>query len=247
VPRLFVRREDVAGGALSVSGAPARHLAASLRVRPGERILIVDDSGLEHAVEVGAVERDRVTGRVLWSRPAGGESRLRIEVVQALVRDLEEAISALVEVGAAAVRPVLTHRSVPRPGPDRAEARLRRWREVARQAGELAHRAVVPPVHPLSDLAAAVPSLPGRSRILACVVDGAVPLARVDIDVDRPVAIVIGPEGGLDPDEVAGLRDAGAELVHLGPRVLPATRAGAFACTVLLSRSGDLEARVGAG
>ena len=68
-----------------------------------------------------------------------------------------------------------------------------------------------------------------------------VPLARLEVDAARPAALVIGPEGGLDPGEVDRLREAGAEMVHLGPRVLPARRAAIVAAGLLLARAGDLD------
>jgi 16S rRNA (uracil1498-N3)-methyltransferase len=182
-----------------------------------------------------------VTGSIVWSRPASGEPRLRLDVVQGLVREIDEVVAGLAEVGAAAIRPAVAARSVTRPDPERAAARLRRWCEVAREAAELAHRGAVPRVAALTDLAGALAELPEGARILVCMVDAAVPLARLDVDPARPAALVVGPEGGLDPGEVDRLREAGAEMVHLGPRVLPARRAAMVAAGLLLARAGDLD------
>jgi 16S rRNA (uracil1498-N3)-methyltransferase len=93
----------------------------------------------------------------------------------------------------------------------------------------------------LTDLAAALAQLPEGARILVCMVDAAVPLVRLEIDPARPAALVVGPEGGLDPVELDRLRQAGAEMVHLGPRVLPARRAAIVAAGLLLARAGDLD------
>jgi 16S rRNA (uracil1498-N3)-methyltransferase len=241
VPRLFVTRDQISAGALVLDGDPARHLAGPLRVHAGELILVVDDAGEEHGVRVASVERARVTGSIVWSRPASGEPRLRLDVVQGLVREIDEVVAGLAEVGAAAIRPAVAARSVTRPDPERAAARLRRWCEVAREAAELAHRGAVPRVAALTDLAGALAELPEGARILVCMVDAAVPLARLDVDPARPAALVVGPEGGLDPGEVDRLREAGAEMVHLGPRVLPARRAAMVAAGLLLARAGDLD------
>jgi 16S rRNA (uracil1498-N3)-methyltransferase len=242
MPRLFVSREQLSDRRLAVEGAPARHLAGPLRIRPGEVIRVVDDGGEEHGVRIDRVERARVTGSVVWSRPAGGEPRLRLAVVQALVREMDEVVAGLAEVGAAEIHAVMALRSVSRPDPERTAARLRRWNEIAREAAELAHRAAVPTVQAAAGVGSALDRLPDTSRILVCMVDATVPLARIEVDPDRPAALVIGPEGGLTPAEVDLLRDAGAETVHLGPRVLPARYAGVVAAGLLLGRSGDLDA-----
>jgi 16S rRNA (uracil1498-N3)-methyltransferase len=242
VPRLFVDFASLDGDRLTLDGAAARHLAGALRVRSGECITVVDPARMEHGVAVEGVARERITGRVLWSRPAAGEPRLRLVVLQALVRDFEAAVSALVEAGAAAIHPVVTRRSVPRPAAERAASRGRRWQDAAREAAQLAHRAAVPPVYPVSRLDAALAALPGGTRVLACALDAPHALARCGIDAERPLAVVVGPEGGLDPVELALLREAGAELVHLGARTLPAVRAGALAAGLVLARAGDLDA-----
>ncbi|MGA3183585.1 MAG: RsmE family RNA methyltransferase [Candidatus Dormibacteria bacterium] len=241
MPRLFVTRDQIGGGMLVVEGDAAHHLAGPLRVQPGEVIQVVDDAGEEHAVRVSSVERARVTGSILWSRPASGEPRLRLDVIQGLVREIDEVVAGLAEVGAAAIHPVVAVRSVTRPDSERAAARLRRWGEIAREAAELAHRGAVPRVAALTNLAGALAELPEGARILVCTVDGAVPLARLDVDAARPAALVIGPEGGLEPGEVDRLREAGSEMVHLGPRVLPARRAAIVAAGLLLARAGDLD------
>ena len=241
MPRLFVARERIGDGALVVEGDAAHHLAGPLRVQPGELIVVVDDAGEEHGVRIATVERGRVAGSIVWSRPASGEPRLRLDVVQGLIREIDEVVAGLAEIGATAIRPVVAARSVTRPGPERAATRLRRWGEIAREAAELAHRGAVPRVAGLTDLTGALAELPEGARILVCVVGGAVPLARLEIDPARPAALVVGPEGGLDLAEIDRLGEAGAEMVHLGPRVLPARRAAMVAAGLILARSGDID------
>jgi 16S rRNA (uracil1498-N3)-methyltransferase len=229
------------GRSLSVEGDAARHLAGPLRVRPGELIRVVDDGGREHGVRIDAVERARVTGSIVWSRPAAGEPRLRLSVIQALIREIDEVVAGLAEVGATDIHPVVALRSVSRPDPERAATRQRRWAGIAREAAELAHRAAVPAVHGVTTLGGALAELPEGARILACMVEAEAPLARFEIDPTRPAVLVIGPEGGFAQAEVDLLRDAGAEAVHLGPRLLPARLAGVVAAGLLLSRAGDLD------
>jgi 16S rRNA (uracil1498-N3)-methyltransferase len=241
VPRFFVPATHVTGDRCFVGPPDARHIALSLRMRVGELLSVADDSGTEHEVRVEHVERDRVEGLVVTSRPVQSEPRLRVHMVQALPRrGMDDAVEAMSQAGAAAIWPVVSDRSVARPDATRIAQRTDRWRSIAREAAGLAYRGAPPEIAGLGDLSTTLAALPPDTRILVCTVGGAAtPLTTIDIDTGRPTALCDGPEGGWSAADLATLAAAGAEPVHLGPRVYRSCLAGAFACTVLLARAGD--------
>jgi 16S rRNA (uracil1498-N3)-methyltransferase len=243
--RFFVNGGDIAGDGLVMEGPVANHIARSLRMRSGDRIVVVDDSRQEHGVLLRSVRPERVEGDITWSRHATGEPRLQVTVVQALPRErMEECIDLLVEVGAAEVRPVITERVVSRPTEDRVAHRVHRWQAVATEAAQLAGRGMIPRVHAPVPLPDALAALDRSSRLVACTYDGDHSLADTDVDVNRPLALCIGPEGGFGEQDLDTLRGAGAETVHMGARVLRTRYAAAVACALLFARAGDLAERV---
>ena len=245
MPRFFIGSDHVSDGTASILGADAAHLSRALRVHPGELVVVVEAGRVEHGVQIDAVSPTVVAGRIAWSRPATGEPGQEITVLQAIpARDMDVAIEALAEAGAAAIVPVLTRRSVSRPGADRARSRLERWRNIARESAQLAGRARAPEVGAVQTLPQALSSLPGSARLVACVVEAGAPLTRVKVEAVRPLVVAIGPEGGFDPADRRILREAGAEELHLGPRVFPAWLAGAVAVTLLLAAGGELDETV---
>src|SRR3989440_5353364 len=133
VPRFFVSVSDVSDGGVRIGGADAAHLARALRARPGDRIVAVDDTGVEHGLLIEGVDREVVSGVVEWSRPATGEPRCRVLVLQALAADrMDEAVETLAEAGAAEIWPVVTHRTGGRPEGGPAAARGQPWAGSAR-------------------------------------------------------------------------------------------------------------------
>jgi 16S rRNA (uracil1498-N3)-methyltransferase len=239
--RFFIGRDAATTGGVVIEGALARHIARSLRMRAGDAIVVVDGDRREQGVVLRSVTGDRVEGDVTWSRPASGEPRLRITVVQALPRErMDDCVDALVEAGAAEVRPVLTQRVVSRPAEDRLTHRVHRWQAIATEAAQLAGRGIIPRVHAPVALPDALAALEVGSRVIACTFDGVPSLAGLDVEPDRPLALCIGPEGGLGDIDMDTLRRAGAESAHMGARILRTRYAGAMACTLLLARSGDL-------
>ncbi|GAC1338894.1 MAG: 16S rRNA (uracil(1498)-N(3))-methyltransferase [Candidatus Dormibacteria bacterium] len=241
VPRFFVPAEAVFGDRCRITGTDAAHLARSLRVRRGERLLVVAGGVTEHGVEVTEVNPDAVEGIVRWSRPAGGEPLLRVEVLQAIPRaGMDEAVENLAEVGAAAIRPIYTERTVVRPDPAHQRHRTERWRSIAASAAGLAFRAAPPPVHEPSSLATALAALPPGTRLIACAFEVACqPLAGLAPAPQPTLALAVGPEGGWGAHDLSLLTAAGAEFVHLGPRVLRVRLAGTAALSVLLAAAGE--------
>jgi 16S rRNA (uracil1498-N3)-methyltransferase len=242
MPRFFVPAAAVSDGRAAIEGDDAAHLARALRAAAGERVVVVDDAGREHGMLLDSVTAQRVEGAVEWSRAATGEPRIEVHVVQALAKDgMDELIEALGELGAAAIWPVTTRRTVVRLDTKRAEHRVQRWNAIARNAAGLAGRGKPPVVHALRDVKDVRNALPPATRLLACTTDAQTPLHRVDLRDTARVAVCIGPEGGFDPEELHGLD---ADAVHLGPRVVRARIAAIVAMTELLTAAGELDTAV---
>lgn len=243
VPRFFVDAAAVQNGMVEIAGDGASHLARSLRARAGERIVVVAEGRTEHGVVLTRIGATRVSGRIEWTRPATGEPRLAVHVLQAIpARGMDEAVEALAVSGARAIHPVITERAVARPAAAAAGRRRARWQSIAREAAQLAGRAAPPAVSEPRPLAAALAALPYGCRILACMADStATPLGAIEVAVDAPVACVIGPEGGIAPGDLGHLRAANAAPVHLGARIVPARLAGFLAVSLVLAMAGDLE------
>ena len=150
---------------------------------------------------------------------------------------LELVLQKGTELGVAAFFPVVTARAVSRPKD--AEAKAQRWRKIVSEAARQCGRADVPEVAAPGPLADAVAALPKDTRLL--VLDEEERALRLsDALTDAPLALVVGPEGGLSREEVAQLKAAGGVSVTLGPRVLRTETAALAALAVLLHRMGEL-------
>lgn len=244
VPRFFVDAGAVRDGVVLIEGDDAAHLARSLRVRPGERIVVVEDGRLMHEVLVTEVGPGLVTSAVQRTDLASGESAMAVHVLQAIpARGMDDAVEALTVAGSYAIHPVLTERGVARPDPGAGARRAARWQSIAREAAQLSGRARAPEVSAPRSLDEALAALPAGCRILACVATpDATPITEITVDAGAPVALVIGPEGGLGPRDLSVLRAAGAgTLVHLGERIVPSRLAGFMAVSLILGACGELD------
>jgi 16S rRNA (uracil1498-N3)-methyltransferase len=240
--RFFVAPEALAGTTVALVDEVAHQIARVLRLRPDERIVLLDGTGNECIVRLTAVTPSRVEGEVELRRPGSGEPRLRLTLYQAPLKGdhMDYVLQKGTEVGIAAFVPVLTERTVARAVDER---RLARWRRIVREAAEQARRAVLPVVHPLMPLEAACKDLAALPTLILWEEEQARGLAEAVRTLPRPLAtlaLLVGPEGGLSPAEVARARAAGATPITLGPRMLRAETAGLVAAAALLYEAGDL-------
>lgn len=225
------------GEIVSLTGAEAKHAAVVRRLRVGESVSLGDGAGvwLEGAVtDVSASRVDvEITGRSQADAPS-----TRLVLVQALAKgDRDElAVQAACELGVDDVVPWQAARSVSRwEGPKAAKGR-ERWATIVREAAKQAHRAWVPEVAAPLTTAQLIASAVDR-RMLVLDPTATVRLTAVKAD-GRDLMLVVGPEGGISPEELEKFETAGAERVRLGDTVLRTSTAGPAAIAVLSAALG---------
>lgn len=230
--------DDVASGdAITLTGAEAHHAAVVRRVRVGEEVTVGDGRGVWLVGQVEDVTPKRVTVRVIARREIASASP-RLVLVQALAKgDRDElAIQAATELGVDEIVPWQAARSVSRWTGDKIAKGVARWSTIVREAAKQAHRAWVPPLSgPVTTAQLAARS---GARLLVLEPTASLPLSRVSVDADDPreLVLVVGPEGGIAPEELDTLAASGAELVRLGDTVLRTSTAGPAALALLNAR-----------
>jgi 16S rRNA (uracil1498-N3)-methyltransferase len=237
-PALFWVDEVPGGGEVVLDGAEGRHAADVRRVRAGEVVLVGDGAGTRARAEVTAVERARVTCRVL-ERRVEAPPALRVVLAQALVKGDrgELAVELATEAGVDAVVPWRAERCVARwdEGQRGAKA-LARWRSTAREAAKQARRARIPDVAEPASTAQLAGW--GADAVLLLEATAHESLGGVALPARGELLLVVGPEGGVTDGERATLAAVGAREVRMGAEVLRASTAGAVALGALGARTG---------
>jgi 16S rRNA (uracil1498-N3)-methyltransferase len=222
--RLFVAAALAAGSELDLPADAVRHLQVR-RLQPGDALTLFDGSGAEWPARVLAI--GRASARVVLGAPQAVARELPVAVTLAVCVPANERMDTLVEkaaeLGAAAIVPLLSERSVLRLDGARAVRRREHWQAIAAAACEQCGRARVPAVQPLQPLAQWLAAPAGEPRWLLSTSSQATPIARCT--VPPALALLSGPEGGLSEAEQAAARAGGCLPVSLGPRVLRADTA----------------------
>jgi 16S rRNA (uracil1498-N3)-methyltransferase len=228
-----------ASGRVSLEGPRVHHLAVVQRVTTGERLEVFDGEGQVFDATVVSVGDGVMTLELGEARRV--EAPRRIVVVQGLPKadKLELVLQKGTELGASAFLPAEARRSVARLE-GKVDQKLARWRRIVEEAARQCGRADVPEV--LTPVALEDVELAGAATLVLDEAERAVPLsvAVAALDADTPIALVVGPEGGLDRHEVDTLVARGAVAVTLGPLILRTETAALAALSVIRHLDGHL-------
>ena len=237
-PRFFCPDGLLPASDMPLPAAVAHHAERVLRLAVGDPVTLFDGQGGECAASMLAFGREALA-RLGPRLAIECESPLQITLVQALASGdkMDWIVQKAVELGVAAVQPVAAERSVLKLAGERADKRVAHWQQVAVAACEQSGRNRVPVVGEILPLAKYLARpFDGTRLILAPGADGA--LAR-KARPGRPVAILIGPEGGWSPAELDLAARAGCAPLALGPRVLRTETAGLAALAAMQTMWGD--------
>ncbi len=241
-PRLFVAADLAEGAAVGLDRDQMNYLANVMRLKPGAAVLAFNGRDGEWLCSLEAAGRKDVALRAtrqLRPQPAPGTVAYLFAPLKSA--RLDYMAQKAVEMGAAILQPVLTRRTqVSRLNLDRLRANAI---EAAEQCGILG----LPEVRPEARLDRALAALAAGTLLVFC--DEDAPTGN-PVDILRaamagratapPVAVVVGPEGGFDPEERRMLA-ARADVVRLslGPRILRADTAAVAALAIVQSTLGD--------
>lgn len=241
---LYFGTQTATDGTIAIDGAEARHLSRVMRHRSGDRVFVTDGCGVEREVELVTFGLDRVTARVISTRERPREPRCRLALAQAALKGgkLAQVCEQVTELGVAEFIPLLTRRTVGRFG----EARRTRLRTVMRAALKSSTGTLLPELQPETDLTGLERRFGDYDQVLVAYEEES--MAGIS-DILRPgvasVLVVVGPEGGFEPAEIAEMVGVGAKVFSLGPRRLRAETAAIAAVSALLLSLGDLGGRRG--
>jgi 16S rRNA (uracil1498-N3)-methyltransferase len=238
--RFFVEKYQMNEGQVDITGEDVNHIRNVLRMHPGEKVLISTGDEWEYTCSIERFTEDAVILRVEDAQKPGKELASKIWLFQCLPKGdkMETVVQKAVELGAFAIVPVSSSRCVVKLDERRGVQKVKRWNAIAEAAAKQSKRLIIPEVKPVMRFKDALKAaqdidvklipyerqdgMAGTRRIL----NGITPV--------QSVAVMIGPEGGFDEDEIRMARENGFEPITLGKRILRTETAGMTALSILM-------------
>lgn len=228
------------GTVFALGGPEGRHAVSVRRLRVGEDIVLTDGAGTGAHGTVAAVSGKDHLEVAVTSVRSEPVPQPRITVVQALPKGDrgELAVETMTETGVDAIVPWAASRCVTQWKGDRGLKSLAKWRSTAREAGKQSRRLRFPSVTDLMTTKQVCTLLSTAAFAAVLHEEGSTPLATADLPPTGDIVLVVGPEGGVSPEELTAFEAAGAAPYRLGPTVLRTSTAGTAATALLLGRTG---------
>lgn len=240
IPRLHLDAPLRPGTQAELPAQAATHVLRVLRLQPGDAVTLFNGDGNDYPARLIASNSQTVSACIETCVSIDRESPLRITLAQALARGekMDWIVQKAVELGVAAIVPLLTERSEVKLDDKRTAKRLEHWRAIVIAACEQSGRSVIPAIatpQPLDKWSATLKD--NATRLMLHPGDGI--RSRALQPVPHAVTLAIGPEGGFGERDLVALHAAGFRDLSLGPRILRTETAGLAAIATLQALYGD--------
>ena len=264
LPRFFISPEQASGPRITVSGEDVRHIAAVLRMKTGDLLLLCDGEGAEYTVRITQVGKTEIRTEIV-SRVTQEITSPRVTLGQGLPKSdkMDWIVQKATELGASSIVPLITERTIVKIRDE--EKRVSRWQKIAREAAMQSNRIDIPRVEGIQKFSGFLQSfsnLPmppfakGGKNIISPPLEkgdrggfsipdtllllpweeGTAPIKGVlrKNPGFKNIIVLIGPEGGFSKEEAETAKDRGFHLVSLGPNVLRTETAAMAAMSMIL-------------
>jgi 16S rRNA (uracil1498-N3)-methyltransferase len=237
--RFFVPPQTLQTDPLLFPPETAHQISAVLHLKPGQNVVLLDNSGSEFEVELLTVGTKVALGKIVQARPAAGEPAVQVILYLALTQreKFEWALQKCTEVGAAGFVPVITSRSLVQSTVE-ARSKYERWQKILQEAAEQSGRGLIPTLFEPLRFGQALAHARQNTGVSLIPWEKeenvSLRAALAQIGAATRIGVFIGPEGGFSGDEIALACQTGALPVTLGRRILRMETAAVVSAALIL-------------
>ena len=245
--KFFVEQSNIINDMCIIEGEDVKHIYKVLRLKEGDTVNINNCNGEEYLGKISEINKKEVKVDIIEKIDLNNESPIRVHLFQGLPKAAKMDLIAqkCTELGISEITPIITGRVVVKGNESSEFKKVDRWNRIALEACKQSKRSIIPSINQPISFDELIEELnnfqlvvvpyenaenKGMKFVKSQVMDKAI----------KDVAIIIGPEGGFEEEEIEILKDKGAYIVTLGPRILRTETAGFVALSLIMYELGDL-------
>lgn len=240
IPRIYTPEELAVGVCIDLDEGAARHLTAVLRMTAGQQLILFNGQGGEFDAELVSAKKSKASVMVTGFTDCSRESDLQLHLGIGISRGerMDWVIQKATELGISQITPIFSARCEVKLSEDRLKKRLKHWQQIAISACEQCQRNTVPNINPAISLDRWLPSCDADLKL---VLHHRTEQRLADMtNNNNNIALLVGPEGGLNNNEIEQALANGFQAMALGPRVLRTETAPLAAISIIQSVWGDM-------
>jgi 16S rRNA (uracil1498-N3)-methyltransferase len=243
--KFFVPKESICENTVAISGEDVKHILKVLRLHEGAIISINNCEGQEYIGEIISTDKKEVLVSIREEVSLNNESPIDVYLFQGLPKSSKMDLIAqkATELGVKEITPVITERVVVKNEIGEYK-KLDRWQRIALEACKQSKRSLIPTINAPIEFEELLKLLKNMDLIVVPYenqegygIKNVIQSLHIEV---KKVGIVIGPEGGFEEAEIEKLKELGAHIVTLGPRILRTETAGFVCASLIMYEIGDL-------
>ena len=230
MPKFFVTSNEIKNDKIQIKGKDVNHIKNVLRAKIKDKIDICNtDEMKDYNCEIEELTNDCVTCKIIFEKQNDSESNIEITIFQGLPKadKMELIIQKSVELGVNKIVPVDMKRCVVKLKDKDQIKKVERWQKISEVASKQCGRGIIPEIGQVDKIKEIGDRIGEYDTILVAYEKEENNYLKFEIDKlkklekdKKKIGIVIGPEGGLEEEEVKQLQENGAKVITLGKRIL---------------------------
>lgn len=242
--KFFIEESQIKEDIIEIIGKDVKHIKDVLRLRIDEEIM-VSSNNVNYLCQIREMTKEKIIVEILSKAMGENESKIEIILYQGLSKGnkMDFILQKGTEIGVKEFYPVSTHRSVVKINEIKKEQnKLERWNLITEEAAKQSKRDYIPKVKNILTFQDMIDLLKDEENIIVPYEseEGFTIGAGLKDIIGDKIHLIIGPEGGFEDSEIEKLKEIGAKIVTLGPRILRTETAGLVASTIILYELGSL-------
>ena len=231
MPRFFVKAEQVNETKIIIIGEDVKHIKNVLRKQIGEKLEICNqDTGITYICEISEINEEKIINNII-KEISSEEENVKVDIYQGLPKSdkMELIIQKSVELGVNAIIPVEMKRCVVKLDSKSENKKIERWQKISESAAKQSGRNIVPEIKHVTTVEKIAELTKEYDIMIVCYENEKENYLKTElknlketlsIKENIKIAVIIGPEGGLEEKDVNILKQKGAKIVTLGKRIL---------------------------
>lgn len=230
MPKFFVTNQNIQNNQIVILGKDVNHIKKVLRKKKGDEIVICNTETLEDYLgKITNLEENQIICDMIEKLETYAETKVEVSIFQGLPKadKMELIIQKAVELGVYDITPVEMKRCVVKLNDKDKKKKLERWQKISEVAAKQSERNRIPKINEVISIENICNLCPKYDIVIVAYENEKENKLKYELeklklrqDENLKIAILIGPEGGIDPSEIALLQEKGAKMVTLGNRIL---------------------------